>query len=82
MRFPDRRTGRREGGLTVMDCMIDGYSLRVHTPVPYSVPLEPGMPFTAMMAAAIRASRDTGVRCTIVDDEGEEVLGFDTGGQA
>ena len=60
MRFPDRRTGRREGGLTVMDCMIDGYSLRVHTPVPYSVPLEPGMPFTAMMAAAIRASRDTG----------------------
>lgn len=46
------------------------------------MPLEPGMPFTAMMAAAIRASRDTGVRCTIVDDEGEEVLGFDAGGRA
>lgn len=22
-----------------MGCMIDGYSLRVHTPVPYSVPV-------------------------------------------
>ena len=78
----DRRIVRRKGGLTVMGCMIDGYSLRVHTPVPYSVPVEPDMPFTAMMAAAIRASRDTGVRCTVVDDEGEEVLGFDAGGRA
>lgn len=65
-----------------MGCMIDGYSLRVHAPVPYSVPLDPGMPFTAMMAAAIRASRETGVRCTLVDDEGEEMLGFDAGGLA
>lgn len=65
-----------------MDCMIDGYSLRVEAPVPYSTPLDSRMTFPAMIAAAVRASRRTGLRCVIVNEEGEDVAGFLAGERA